>query len=86
MLKYATALFDEATIERQVGYLMAMLKGMVAEPSRRCMGSTFWRPRNGELLLETWNATEAEYPEDKCIHELFEEQVARTSGSDRAGV
>ena len=31
-----------------------------------------------KLLLEEWNATEAEYPEDKCVHELFEEQVRRT--------
>src|SRR4029079_1775806 len=30
------------------------------------------------LLLETWNATEAAYPSERCIHTLFEEQVART--------
>jgi amino acid adenylation domain-containing protein len=30
------------------------------------------------LLLETWNATEAPYPSERCIHELFEEQVERT--------
>ena len=24
-----------------------------------------------------WNATRAEYPQDKCVHELFEEQVRR---------
>ena len=30
------------------------------------------------LLLETWNATEASYPSEQCIHQLFEEQVART--------
>ncbi|MBD9653174.1 amino acid adenylation domain-containing protein, partial [Ensifer sp. ENS09] len=30
------------------------------------------------LLLETWNQTAADYPSEKCIHELFEEQVAKT--------
>ena len=25
-----------------------------------------------------WNETEREYPEDKCVHELFEEQVEKT--------
>jgi amino acid adenylation domain-containing protein len=30
------------------------------------------------LLLKTWNATEASYPSEACIHELFEEQVERT--------
>ena len=29
-------------------------------------------------VLEEWNATEAEYPKEKCIHELFEEQVEKT--------
>ena len=29
-------------------------------------------------LLEEWNATEAEYPGEKCLHELFEEQAERT--------
>src|SRR5208282_4791106 len=29
-------------------------------------------------VLVEWNATEAEYPSDKCIHALFEAQAART--------
>ena len=31
-----------------------------------------------ELLLETWNRTEADYPSHLCVHELFEQQAART--------
>ncbi|AXG46341.1 non-ribosomal peptide synthetase [Photorhabdus laumondii subsp. laumondii] len=30
------------------------------------------------LLLTTWNATETPYPEDLCIHQLFERQAATT--------
>jgi amino acid adenylation domain-containing protein len=33
-------------------------------------------PERHQLLVE-WNATEAEYPGDQCIHELFEAQAAR---------
>ncbi|WP_350304365.1 amino acid adenylation domain-containing protein [Photorhabdus viridis] len=33
------------------------------------------------LLLETWNATETVYPEQLCIHQLFEQQVERTPGA-----
>jgi len=29
-------------------------------------------------LLEEWNETDAEYPKEKCIHELFEEQVEKS--------
>ena len=28
-------------------------------------------------LLETWNETTSSYPRERCIHELFEEQVRR---------
>ena len=31
-----------------------------------------------QQVLYGWNATAAEYPRDKCLHELFEEQVERT--------
>jgi non-ribosomal peptide synthetase component F len=32
----------------------------------------------GRRLLIEWNDTEKDYPKDKCLHELFEEQVERT--------
>ncbi|MCG1042450.1 amino acid adenylation domain-containing protein [Mycetohabitans sp. B8] len=31
-----------------------------------------------QLLLDTWNATQQDYPSHLCIHQLFEAQVART--------
>jgi non-ribosomal peptide synthetase component F len=30
-----------------------------------------------QLLVE-WNDTQADYPKDKCIHELFEEQAEKS--------
>ena len=31
-----------------------------------------------QQLLVEWNDTQVDYPHDKCIHQLFEEQVERT--------
>ena len=31
-----------------------------------------------DTVLEGWNATKSDYPKDKCIHELFEAQAAKT--------
>ena len=31
-----------------------------------------------QQVLYEWNATEAEYPRENCVHELFEEQVEET--------
>jgi amino acid adenylation domain-containing protein len=34
------------------------------------------------VVVEAWNRTEAEYPADRCIHELFEAQAARTPDAE----
>jgi natural product biosynthesis luciferase-like monooxygenase protein/amino acid adenylation domain-containing protein len=78
-LNYATALFDEATIKRQRGYLLRVLKAMAADSEQAVAGIDLLGPEERRLVLERWNATEAPYPEDKCIHELFEEQVRKSA-------
>ena len=42
------------------------------------IGSIEIVPESERRVLEEWNETKAEFPIDKCIHELFEEQVERT--------
>ena len=42
------------------------------------IGSIEIVPESERRVLEGWNETKAEFPIDKCIHELFEEQVERT--------
>ncbi|NHB98778.1 non-ribosomal peptide synthetase, partial [Photorhabdus stackebrandtii] len=77
-LRYATALFDPATMERQVGYLHAVLQAMVVNPQQPIGEIDILAPAERKLLLETWNATEIPYPEALCIHQLFEQQVEKT--------
>ncbi|KAI1288646.1 hypothetical protein EDD11_009741, partial [Mortierella claussenii] len=31
-----------------------------------------------QLLVEKWNTTQQDYPEDRCVHQLFELQAAKT--------
>lgn len=39
-------------------------------------------PTNDEqTILAVWNNTRAEYPSDKCMHELFEQRVSETPGA-----
>jgi amino acid adenylation domain-containing protein/natural product biosynthesis luciferase-like monooxygenase protein len=80
-LNYATALFDEATIQRQRGYLLTMLKAMAANSEQPVAAIELLSDAERRLQLETWNATAAEYPQDRCIHEIFEEQVQRAPGA-----
>ncbi|WP_338861828.1 non-ribosomal peptide synthase/polyketide synthase (plasmid) [Mycetohabitans rhizoxinica] len=77
-LGYATALFDHATIERHVGYLQTMLRAMVACPQQPVATLQMLGSDERQLLLDTWNATQRDYPSHLCIHQLFEAQVERT--------
>ncbi|PHM49273.1 non-ribosomal peptide synthetase [Xenorhabdus miraniensis] len=77
-LGYSTALFDQSTIERHVGYLHTILQAMVADIQQPIGEINILAPVERQLLLETWNATIAPYPEQLCIHQLIEQQVERT--------
>ncbi|KAF9272806.1 hypothetical protein BGZ68_002078, partial [Mortierella alpina] len=74
-LKYSTALFDCATIERHVGYLESMLRWMTSSTEEFITTAPILGAFERELLLETWNRTEQPYPGNTCLHQLFEEQV-----------
>jgi amino acid adenylation domain-containing protein len=70
--------FDDATIGRMLGHLRTLLEAMAEQPQRRLGDYQLLTPAERHQMLVEWNATRADYPEDKCIHELFEAQVERT--------
>ncbi|MBP2239426.1 amino acid adenylation domain-containing protein, partial [Sinorhizobium kostiense] len=74
---YATALFDRATIERQRSYLLALLRAMVADVGQSVGRIDILPADERRYLLEELNRTEADYPSELCVHELFEAQVRR---------
>ncbi|HEU5413925.1 MAG TPA: amino acid adenylation domain-containing protein, partial [Candidatus Angelobacter sp.] len=76
-LRYATALFSRGTIERHAGYLRQALEAMVADSRQAVAGIDLLSPEE-RTLLTSWNATEAPYPEHRCIHQLFEEQARKS--------
>jgi amino acid adenylation domain-containing protein len=77
-LEYNSALFDAATAERMVGHFETLLRGVVSEPDARLSAlPLLTAPERARLLVE-WNDTAAGYPRDRCVHELFEAQAAKT--------
>jgi amino acid adenylation domain-containing protein/FkbM family methyltransferase len=77
-LGYATALFDRETVRRQAGYLRRILSAMVADDQQPVRRVDVLDAAERHRLLVSWNDTAREYPRDRCIHELFEDQVGRT--------
>ncbi|AFZ28072.1 amino acid adenylation enzyme/thioester reductase family protein [Cylindrospermum stagnale PCC 7417] len=76
--EYNTDLFEAATIERMIKHFQTLLSGITAHPNQSIWKLPLLTEAEKHQLLIEWNQTEADYPQDKCIHQLFEEQVERT--------
>ncbi|MBE8967603.1 non-ribosomal peptide synthase/polyketide synthase, partial [Nostocales cyanobacterium LEGE 12452] len=76
--EYNTDLFDADTIARMTGHFVTLLEGIVANPHQQISQLPMLTQVEQQQLLVEWNSTQVDYPFDKCIHQLFEEQVERT--------
>ena len=61
-----------------VTHYQRLLEAAVADPQRPVGSLELLTNTERAQILQEWNRTEAEYPADKCVHELFEQQVQRT--------
>ncbi|GER90174.1 hypothetical protein KDW_43360 [Dictyobacter vulcani] len=75
--EYNTDLFDEATIMRMVNHFQLLLTSIVEHPEQRFSQLPAMLPDEQEKILTHWYTTRTSYPA-QTIHELFEEQVAKT--------
>jgi len=80
LAQYGTDLFDRGTVERMVGHLRRVLEQVAEEPGRRLSELDLLSAAERALVVEEWNRT-AEHPADRCIHQRFEAQAARTPGA-----
>ena len=78
LMEYNTDLFEKETIQRMLGHFRILLESVVANPRQHVASLPMLSEAERHQILVEWNRTEADYPRDKCIHELFEEQAART--------
>ena len=76
--EYNTDLFERPTIERLGAHFQTLLEGIVADPQRPLSELPLLTEAEWRQVVVEWNATEAEYPKERCIHQLFEAQVERT--------
>ena len=75
---YDTDLFDKATIRRMAGHYQRLLEGIVADPGQPISQLPLLTADERQQLLVQWNDAGRGYPADRCVQQLFEEQVERT--------
>ncbi|HEY7768000.1 amino acid adenylation domain-containing protein, partial [Longimicrobium sp.] len=81
-LNYATDLFERGTAERMLGHLARVLEQVAADPDVRLSRLDLLGEAERARVLEEWNRTEAAYPAESCIHELFQAQAERTPDAE----
>ncbi|WP_414529157.1 amino acid adenylation domain-containing protein [Nodularia chucula] len=76
--EYNTDLFNADTINRMLGHFQTLLESIVSDPKQCISQLQLLTPSEVQQLLIEWNDTQTDYPQDKCIHHLFESQVEKT--------
>jgi len=77
IVEYATVLYREETIDRMIGHYINLLESIVATPANQVNRLGMLSIAEEKTLLVDFNNTQAEYPKDKSIVELFLQQVKR---------
>jgi len=77
MTEYCTDLYREQTIQRLLDGYKLILAQMLDEGQQLKALSAMTETEKRTLLVD-FNDTAAEYPREKCVHQLFEEQAERT--------
>ncbi|NOQ28199.1 MAG: amino acid adenylation domain-containing protein, partial [Bacteroidales bacterium] len=77
-LEYSTKLFNPETIERFINYFRQLIQSLSGKQEQKIKNLNILPEAEKQQLLYKFNDTKRDYPKDKTIHQLFEEQVERT--------
>jgi amino acid adenylation domain-containing protein/non-ribosomal peptide synthase protein (TIGR01720 family) len=77
-LQYDDGRYETSSIERLLSHLKRLLEGMEANEQIRVMDLSMMSEKERQEVIAEWNQTATKYPNDRCAHELFEQQVEAT--------
>ncbi|HEY6801979.1 MAG TPA: amino acid adenylation domain-containing protein, partial [Pyrinomonadaceae bacterium] len=77
-LTYDVDLFSAATIKRLGQHFVNLVQSIVGDSSQSVSTINLLSDEERRQLLFDWNDTQIDFPRERCIHELFEEQAVRT--------
>ena len=74
-LEYNADIFDPSTMERLQHHFENLLSSIALNPDGRIGTVPFMTAEERRKLLIDWNDSKTDFPRERCIHELFEEQA-----------
>lgn len=75
--EYNGDLYTAERITRLMGHFQTLLKGIVTNPQQKVGELPLLTDPEKQQILVEWNQTQVPYGDHQCIHQLFEEQVAK---------
>ncbi|WP_293158417.1 non-ribosomal peptide synthetase [Okeania sp. SIO2C9] len=76
--KYNSDVLAAETVSQIAEHFQNLLTAIVENPQTEVDKLPILSEREKQQILVEWNNTKTDYPQSKCIHELFEEQVEKT--------
>jgi amino acid adenylation domain-containing protein len=78
LLVYCTKLFNQSTIHRFISFFRKIITDITADSDRELAEIEIMPEEQKKQVLFDFNKTDREYPAEKTLHQLFEEQVEQT--------
>lgn len=76
--KYNSDVLDAATVTQLVEHFQNLLTAIITNPEITVNQLPMLSDWEKQKILVEWNKTQKNYPQDQCIHQLFEAQVEKT--------
>ncbi len=77
-IEYSSMLYRSRSIERMAGHFIWLCQSIVAAPTAKIQALDYFGEAEKHRLLVDYNDTRADYPKDKCVHQLVNEQLRRS--------
>jgi amino acid adenylation domain-containing protein len=81
ILEYNSSLFEKPTAERIISHYIQLLVSALANADSKVGDIDLLTAEEKKQVLSDFNRTDARYPQDKMIHQLFEIQVEKIPGN-----
>jgi len=78
---FQSRVFEQETLQRLGTHFLRILEVIIENPLQDVFKIDILSSREKHQILEEFNSTDADYPQDKPLHQLFEEQAAQTPDS-----
>ncbi|HEV7474842.1 MAG TPA: amino acid adenylation domain-containing protein [Pyrinomonadaceae bacterium] len=78
LLEYNTDIFERATAQRILTHYSNLLESVVNQPQQRLRELPLLTEAERRQILVQWNDTARDYPDQRAVHQLFEDQVERS--------